>query len=277
MNAQEVMNFKLTGGYQFANTYKISNKEPFIYAEAGQLTGSFRWEFDDGTSGNTHVNGATANRMVPEGNSLFGTMRINMFELDGSPTDSQLLFLQYTSSEFKLEGSKVIITVVGQFVGGTGKYEGASGSLELTSINGYIGNGAGTLVLKGESQAKELNVRQWVEDYFKSTQSGDPQRWASNFAPGAIVNDPYGTPYPKNEKEIVGRGEQFMSSFKEAGLYPGWIFVDGLTATAKWVGKATTKDGKKAEFHGINVYRWTPGGKIASLTGYWSPEEMVFK
>ena len=269
--------FTLTGGYQFADTYPVDNQEPFIHAEAGRLTGSFHWEFEDGTSGNTHVNGATANRMVPEGNSLFGTMRINMFELEGLPRDEHLLFLQYVSSDFRLEGSQVIITVVGQFVGGTGNYAGASGTLELTSVNGYIGTGTGTLIVP-DGQATEPttkpDVRQWVEDYFAATQSGDAERWAAQFAEGAFINDPFGTPPPQNRAEVVERGETFMSSFEEAGLYPDWIFTNGLTATAKWTGRGTTKDGRKMVFDGINVYRWTYDGKVASLVGYWNPDDM---
>lgn len=138
--------FELTGGYQFADSFLIANDEPFIYAQAGRLTGAWQWRFEDGTIGTTHVNGATANRITPEGATLLGTMKINMFEIDGSPPESQLLFLAYESTKFYAEGSKVTITVEGRFVGGKGKYAGASGNLEVTSVNGFIGQGTGRLV-----------------------------------------------------------------------------------------------------------------------------------
>ena len=68
-----------------------------------------------------------------------------------------------------------------------------------------------------------------------------------------------------------------MAAFESAGLYPDWIFVKGLRATAKWTGRAITKEGKEATFEGINVYEWYPNGTIKSLTGYWDPEQMVIK
>ncbi|MEM9194013.1 MAG: hypothetical protein AAGF12_32860, partial [Myxococcota bacterium] len=87
--------FTLSGGYQFADTFDLSHHDPFVFAQAGRLTGSFRWRFADGRELRTHVNGATANRVSPMGAEIFGTMKIHMFEADGSAPDSDLLFLGY--------------------------------------------------------------------------------------------------------------------------------------------------------------------------------------
>lgn len=141
------MQFDITGGYQFADSFIITNDDPFIYAQAGRLTGAWQWRFEDGTVGTTHVNGATTNRITPEGATLLGTMKINMFEIDGSPPDTDVLFLAYESSAFQVQGSKITITVNGRFVGGKGKYAKAAGDLEVTSVNGFIGQGKGVLQL----------------------------------------------------------------------------------------------------------------------------------
>ena len=279
MNAQEIINFKVIGGYQFAEGYAIQNSDPFLLAQAGQLTGSWHWEFDNGQKGNTHVNGATANRVLALGdNQLFGTMQINMNELEGSPVGEDLLYLAYSSREFKVEGSTVSIVVVGEFIGGTGKYEHASGHLKVTSVNGFFEDGAGTIYLGQETEEiTDTTVRQWVDGYFKATQSGDAEVWANSFADNVYLNDPYGSEVPESRGNIIAIGETFMSSFESVGLYPDFIYVNGLMATVKWTGLGITKDRKEATFEGINVTTYNKQGKIVSHLGYWNPNEMEIK
>lgn len=278
MQAQETIKFTVIGGYQFAEGYALHQEQPFVFAQAGQLTGAWHWEFDNGQQGNTHVNGATANRVLGgTQNELFGTMQVNMFELEGSAPGQDLLFMAYTATHFEVEGSQVSIRVNGEFTGGTGRYAGARGFLTVTSVNGFFADGRGELWLGITETATEAQVEDWVLRYFKSTQSNDAEQWAANFAEGAVVDDPFGAEQPGSHAEIVARGEAFMASFESAGLYPEWIFVKGLTATAKWTGRAITKEGKEATFEGINVYEWHPNGTIKKLTGYWDPEQMVIK
>ncbi|MEM7709283.1 MAG: hypothetical protein AAF264_00710 [Pseudomonadota bacterium] len=142
--------FAVDGGYQFADTYDVrsdpSAGAPFVLAQAGQLTGAFRFRFDDGPELRAHMNGATANRITPEGAEIFGTMQINMDEAEGAAPDSNLLYLAYEGA-VAAEGSRVTVTVEGRFVGGTGRYEGASGTMSVTSVNGFFADGMGELVL----------------------------------------------------------------------------------------------------------------------------------
>ncbi len=279
MNAQNSSKFKVVGGYQFAEGFSIQNNEPFIFAQAGQLTGSWQWEFENGKKGNTHINGATANRVLPTGQSeLFGTMKINMYELEGTAINQDLLFLSYIAPIFKIEGSKVTIRVVAEIIGGVGKYKDASGYLTVTSVNGYFEDGRGEIFFNQDiTKPTEQNVRKWTEDYFKATQSGNAETWANTFADYAYINDPYGSDIPNGKADIHKIGENFMSAFTKAGLYPNWIYVNGLVATTKWTGKAITKDGKDATFEGINVTTYNLQGKIVSHIGYWSPSQMIIK
>ncbi|MGD1841901.1 MAG: nuclear transport factor 2 family protein [Thermonemataceae bacterium] len=278
MNAQEKIDFKVMGGYQFAEGYTIHQNDPFVFAQAGQLTGSWHWEFDNGQKGNTHVNGATANRVLGIGkNELFGTLQINMYELEGTPAGQDLLYLAYTSRKFELEGSKVTIVVIGEFIGGIGKYKNASGHLKVTSVNGFFEEGAGTIYLTEQKEITQETVKGWVSDYFKATQSGDANAWANNFADNVYLNDPYGSEIPNNREDIVAIGETFMSSFESVGLYPDFVYVNGLNTTVKWTGRGITKEGKEATFHGINVTTYNRQGKIISHIGYWNPQEIVIK
>ncbi|NET38553.1 MAG: hypothetical protein F6K19_42260 [Cyanothece sp. SIO1E1] len=273
--AQESLKFKVIGGYQFADGYSIQNNEPFIFAQSGQLTGSWHWEFENGKKGNTHINGATANRVLFNGkHELFGTMKINMFELEGSAPETDLLFLSYNSELFEVEGSQVTIKVSGEFIGGTGKYEGARGWLTVTSVNGFFENGKGEIILGEIPEISDQDVLNWTNNYFKATQSGDAITWANSFADNAFINDPYGSPSPNNREEIIRIGENFISAFKSAGLYPEYIYVNGLVATSKWTGRGITNDGKHATFEGINVTTYNEKGEIISHIGYWNPNDI---
>jgi hypothetical protein len=146
--ASSTQAFTLLGGYQFADTFNVTSQDPFIFAQAGRLTGAFQWRFADGTEARTHVNGATANRVTALGAEIFGTMKINMFEANGAAPDSELLYLAY-EGQITAEGTKVSVKVKGRFIGGTGRYNGATGDVELTSTNGFFDDGKGTLRLEG--------------------------------------------------------------------------------------------------------------------------------
>ena len=278
MKAQQTLKFKVMGGYQFAEGFTIQNKDPFIFAQAGQLTGAWHWEFENGKKGNTHINGATANRVLFNGtNQLFGTMKINMYEFEGTAPGSDLLFLSYSAQRFEIEGSKVTIKVSGEFAGGTGKYKDARGWLTVTSVNGFFDNGRGEIILGALPTITNEDVLRWTNDYFKVTQSGNAETWASSFADNAFINDPYGSPIPQNREEIIRIGETFMASFKSAGLYPDYIYVNGLVAISKWTGKGITLEGKEATFEGVNVTTYNERGEIVRHIGYWDPAKMVIE
>ena len=267
------LEFTVVGGYQFASPYEVASEDPFVLAQAGQLAGAWHRDFGDGTAGNTHINGATANRVLGDGTAeLFGTMRIDMNEVDASPPGTNALYLAYRSTRFVAAPGRVEIAVVGEFVGGTGRYAGATGHLAATSVNGYFDDGRGTLYLAAAApEPDEATVRAWTEDYFRATQSGDAERWAATFADYVVLDDPYGAPAPQSRAEIVERGEGFMEAFAEIGLYPDYIFVDGLTATSKWTARGKTPDGEDVRFEGINVTRYNRAGEIVEHTGYWRP------
>lgn len=148
-NAQETeMNFEVSGGYAFGDTHDIMDPEQSVIARAGHLTGAWQFRFDDeqGPSGNAHLDAATLFRLTPHGPSLSGIMRFHMHEIDGSAPGTGWLYLSYDATELKFEGTNSRFVVEGDFVGGTGRFEGATGSLRVTSINGFD-TGGGQLIL----------------------------------------------------------------------------------------------------------------------------------
>ncbi len=142
------MNFEISGGYAFGQTHDIMDMEQSIIARAGHLTGAwqFRFEDEDGPSGNAHLDAATLFRLTPNGPDLSGLMRFHMHEIDGSAPGAAWLYLSYSATELDFDGSRTRFVVEGEFVGGTGPFEGATGTLKVTSVNGFD-TGGGTLVL----------------------------------------------------------------------------------------------------------------------------------
>ncbi|MEM8837361.1 MAG: hypothetical protein AAGE89_04660, partial [Pseudomonadota bacterium] len=113
-------------------------------------TGAWQFRFEDehGPSGNAHLDAATLFRLTPDGPNLSGIMRFHMHEINGSAPGSGWLYLSYDATQLEFEGSKTRFVVDGRFVGGTGRFEGARGTLTVTSVNGFD-TGEGTLVLSG--------------------------------------------------------------------------------------------------------------------------------
>jgi hypothetical protein len=137
------MQFEITGAYSFADTYDVMQPNDGVIARAGRLTGAWRLKEQAGRSGNVHVNAATAVRIVPnERPTLMGTMELNMSEFENSAPGTDALYLAYEGVDFQQNGlSELTIAVEGRFVGGRGKYQGATGSVKVVSVNGFIENG----------------------------------------------------------------------------------------------------------------------------------------
>lgn len=148
-SAQETeMNFEISGGYAFGETHDIMDQEQSVIARAGHLTGAWQFRFEDaaGPSGNAHLDAATLFRLTPNGPNLSGMMRFHMHEIDGSAPGTGWLYLSYDATDLEFEGSSTRFVVEGIFVGGTGRFEGATGRLRVTSINGFD-TGEGQLIL----------------------------------------------------------------------------------------------------------------------------------
>lgn len=142
------MKFTVQGGYAFANSHDIIDLDQSTIGRAGMLTGAWSFTFpdSDGPSGNAHLDASTLFRLTKDGPSLSGLMRFHMHEIMGEEPGSGWLYLSYEGTDLKFEGTKATFVVEGTFVGGTGQYEGATGWLRVTSINGFD-TGEGELIL----------------------------------------------------------------------------------------------------------------------------------
>ena len=147
--------FRISGGYSFAETFDMASDDGSVVATAGRLTGSWRFEFEGGAleSGPAHLDAATLFRSTPGQQDLSGIMRFAMHEITGESEGSAWLYLRYDATRAEFEGTRVTFVVEGDFVGGTGPYAGATGTLRVTSVNGSD-TGGGTIVLDTDGNGK---------------------------------------------------------------------------------------------------------------------------
>lgn len=133
--------FTFKAAYNWAETRDVGDGIA-VFAKAGTIAGSWSWTFSDGEKGNTHFISASMFRSNPY--ALVGTIEFSMFELTGNKED--LLYMSYNgiSTDYATGVTKIEAAIVG----GKGRYKEASGNLIWTSINGFIEEGSGVLVLK---------------------------------------------------------------------------------------------------------------------------------
>ncbi len=133
--------FTFKAAYNWAET-RDAGDGVAVFSKAGTIAGSWSWTFADGEKGNTHFISASMFRSNPY--ALVGTIEFNMFELTGNKED--ILYMSYNglSTDYATGVTKIEAVIVG----GKGRYNEASGNLKWISINGFIDEGSGVLILK---------------------------------------------------------------------------------------------------------------------------------
>jgi steroid delta-isomerase len=118
-------------------------------------------------------------------------------------------------------------------------------------------------------------VSKAVKAYFAALRAMDQQAWVNTFADNAISYDPVGAPPIVGHQKLGEFFQTIMAAFKEAGLTEDEVFIAGNGAAVKWTGRGISKQGKKVQFEGIDVFEVNEAGKIQTLHAYWNPAEMV--
>ena len=114
-----------------------------------------------------------------------------------------------------------------------------------------------------------------VKEYFAALRAMDGQAWVRTFAQDAISHDPFGAPPIVGHEKLAEFFQTITAAFKEVGLTENEVFIAGNAAAVKWTGRGTSKEGRKVNFQGIDVFEVNEAGKIQTLRAYWNPAEMV--
>ena len=118
-------------------------------------------------------------------------------------------------------------------------------------------------------------VSRVVKDYFAALRAMDQKAWVDTFAEDAITYDPVGAPPIEGHQRLAEFFQTITAAFKEVGLTEDQVFIAGNGAAVKWTGRGISKQGRKVQFEGIDVFDINEAGKIQTLHAYWNPAEMV--
>jgi ketosteroid isomerase-like protein len=109
------------------------------------------------------------------------------------------------------------------------------------------------------------------------------QEWLALFAEDACIEDPIGVS-PLDPEGRGQRGRQAIEKFWDTNVAPNKIEIDMRHSYAAGnevahLGTLTTTfpNGKKAIVEGIFTYEVNGEGKLVSLRGYWSLDEMKWE
>ena len=118
-------------------------------------------------------------------------------------------------------------------------------------------------------------VTKAVRAYFAALRAMDQKAWVATFAEDATTYDPVGAPPTKGHQKLGEFFQTITAAFKEVDLTEDQVFIAGSGAAVKWTGRGTSKQGRKVQFEGIDVFEVNEAGKIQTLHAYWNPAEMV--
>ena len=109
-----------------------------------------------------------------------------------------------------------------------------------------------------------------VEEYFASIGALEAQRFAKNFAPDAVLEDPVGTPPIQGKQAIRDYFARTIAPFREIKPKVQGIIICGNEATVNWQLRLKTTTGKQITIDGVGIFKFNLTGKLN--TGYaWRP------
>lgn len=108
-----------------------------------------------------------------------------------------------------------------------------------------------------------------VEEYFDSVGAFDFQRFANNFGPNGILEDPVGTPPIQGTEAISAFIASISAPFSEIKHKIQDINVCGNEAAVNWKLNLKTTTGKKIVIDGMGVFKFNQNGKLHSVREFW--------
>ena len=114
-----------------------------------------------------------------------------------------------------------------------------------------------------------------VRTYFDALNEIDRSAFLSCFADDAIARDPYGGPVFEGEAGLNNFFDGMERTWEEFQMEPKAAYKGGDRLAVPWTTTAVARNGKRAEFSGVNVFTVDGGGQIAELEAYWDFKAMV--
>lgn len=114
-----------------------------------------------------------------------------------------------------------------------------------------------------------------VEEYFASIGSLDVQRYANNFAPDGVLEDPVGTPPVQGKPAIGVYFAGIIAPFSEIKPKVEEVIVCGNEAIVNWKLKLKTTTGKHITIDGMGIFKFNLAGKLQSVREFWDLQDFL--
>lgn len=114
-----------------------------------------------------------------------------------------------------------------------------------------------------------------VRAYFSALNSIDRSAFLSCFAPDAVARDPYGGPAYEGHEGLNKFFDGMERTWSEFRMEPQAFYAGGERFAVPWTASSLAKNGKGAEFSGVNVFTLGEDGKIVELDAYWDFRAML--
>ncbi len=115
------------------------------------------------------------------------------------------------------------------------------------------------------------SIEETVRSYWSALSAMEPEKALALFADGAESIDPWGAP------PVVGTEARRQAYAGLSGAFRGVTFsvvrlkITGDRAAVAWTADATTADGRRVSFDGIDVFEFDEDAMITRQWGYWDP------
>ena len=119
------------------------------------------------------------------------------------------------------------------------------------------------------------DVSESVSSYFDALNGIDRAAFLSCFADDAVARDPYGGPVFEGHAGLNKFFDGLERTWAEFHMAPQAAYKGANRVAVPWTTKAVARNGKHAEFSGINVFTLDGSGQIAELEAYWDFKAML--
>jgi hypothetical protein len=121
-------------------------------------------------------------------------------------------------------------------------------------------------------------VQTLVANYYVSVRGLNLENWLANFAPYAVLEDPYGLSKLRGTKNIAPAYQSAIDSFAVLDMREQDVFTPDQTneAAIRWTANLTFKNGLKVDqFSGITNIVYNKDGQIVLLKAFWNPNVLA--
>ncbi|WP_420631867.1 nuclear transport factor 2 family protein [Candidatus Leptofilum sp.] len=119
------------------------------------------------------------------------------------------------------------------------------------------------------------NLKEAVANYFAAIRNMDTDAFVNVFAADGESHDPVGAPPFQGHDGLRKFFRGIEATFSQLTMTETAVYINKNEAAVHWQAEGIGKNGKTAQFSGINLFVFNPDGEISNLRAYWNPRAMM--